>query len=123
MSYESTRTELTNFDKLAVWTCTLGAGVMTALYFVAVEGARTVYSDIDDLIPGITKVMMSPGYTAAAVMLMLFLAYYGTRMRRLYDNKVASNVLFLGMMVAIAANSMLIWALYSPASRSMQYLG
>ena len=123
-SYQvGTKTELTKFDRLAVWICVIGSGVMLTLYLVVVTGARTVYSDVDDLLPGMTKVMMSPAYSAASIMLILFLAYYGVRMRKVYNNKMASRTLFLGICASLASNGLLIWALYSPASRSMRYLG
>ncbi len=123
MAYGSQRTELTNFDRLGVWICVLGAGVMAALYSVAVRGARRVYTDLDDLLPGLTKIVMSPGYAVSMIMLMLFFAYYGVRMRRAYDNRTASFVIFLGIVTALSTNGLLVWALYSPASNSMRYLG
>ncbi|MEM9068500.1 MAG: hypothetical protein AAGE52_08335 [Myxococcota bacterium] len=122
-AYQGGRTQLTKFDRLAVWICVLGSGVMAALHIVLVPSARSVYSDVDDLIRGLTKIVMAPGYGAASVMLMLFLAYYGARMRRAYNNQTASNVLFLGIVFSLATNGLLIWALYTPAGRSMQYLG
>lgn len=122
-AYGSQRTELTNFDRLAVWICVLGAGVMGALYSVAVRGARRVYTDLDDLLPGLTKIVMSPGFSVSMIMLMLFFAYYGVRMRRAYDNRTASFVLFLGIVTSLSANGLLVWALYSPASNSLRYLG
>ena len=122
-AYGSQRTKLTNFDRLAVWICVLGAGVMGALYSVAVRGARRVYTDLDDLLPGLTKIVMSPGFSLSMLMLMLFFAYYGVRMRRAYDNRTASFVLFLGILTSLSANGLLIWALYSPASNSLRYLG
>jgi len=123
VAYGSQRTELTNFDRLGVWICVLGAGVMAALYSVAVRGARRVYTDLDDLLPGLTKIVMSPGYAVSMIMLMLFFAYYGVRMRRAYDNRTASFVIFLGIVTALSTNGLLVWALYSPASNSMRYLG
>ncbi len=122
-AYGSQRTKLTNFDRLAVWICVLGAGVMGALYSVAVRGARRVYTDLDDLLPGLTKIVMSPGFSLSMIMLMLFFAYYGVRMRRAYDNRTASFVLFLGILTSLSANGLLTWALYSPASTSLRYLG
>ena len=122
-SYGDKKTKLTNFDKLAVWICVLGSGIIFALHVVVVKSSARVYSRVDDLIPGMGKVIMTPGYAASSAMLMLFLAWYGTRMRRLFNNKMASRTLFAGIVTAIAANGLLIWAVYSPASRSMRYLG
>ncbi|MFT5354243.1 MAG: hypothetical protein ACI9KE_001448 [Polyangiales bacterium] len=44
-------------------------------------------------------------------------------MRRLYDNRAASNLLFLGISVSIGANFLLLWALFAPAGRSLINLG
>lgn len=122
-SYGDKKTKLTNFDKLAVWICVLGAMVMGALHMIVVKSTSRVYSPVDDLIPGMGKVIMTPGYAAASIMLMLFLAFYGTRMRRMFNNKMASRTLFAGLVTSIATNGLLIWAVYSPASRSLRYLG
>ncbi len=122
-SYGDKKTKLSNFDKLAVWICVLGAAIIFALHMIVVKSSARVYGRVDDLIPGMGKVIMTPGYAAASAMLMLFLAWYGTRMRRLFNNKMASRTLFAGIVTAIATNGLLIWAVYSPASRSMRYLG
>jgi hypothetical protein len=65
----------------------------------------------------------SPGYAVSMALLMVFLAYQGSRMRRLYDSRSASTVLFFGLMVSIAANGLFIWGMYAPAGRSFQMLG
>lgn len=123
MSYDGQRTKLTNFDKTATQICTLGAvGILVLRFFIG-DAAERVYRPSMGTMPGITELTLSPFYAISAAMLMLFLAYFGTRMRRLYDNRAASNVLFLGIATSIGANFLLLWALFAPAGRSLTNLG
>lgn len=123
MSYDGQRTKLTNFDKTATQICTLGAvGILVVRFFIG-DAAERVYRPNMGTMPGITDLALSPFFAISAAMLMLFLAYFGSRMRRLYDNKSASNVLFIGIAVSIGANFLLLWALFAPAGRSLIQLG
>ena len=115
--------ELTQFDKLAIAVCWFGAAVLVGLHVLLVPQADYVYSDLEDLIPGFTKIVKSPGYAVSMALLMVFLAYQGSRMRKLYDSRGASTVLFFGLVVSIAANGLFIYGLYAPAGRSFQMLG
>ncbi|MBX3250274.1 MAG: hypothetical protein KF901_24060 [Myxococcales bacterium] len=115
--------ELSQFDKLAISIAYFGAAILIGLHVLLVPEHGRVYSGLDELIPGFTNIVKSPGYAASMALLMSFLAYYGSRMRRLYDSGSASFVLFLGLVVSLAANGLLIWGLYAPAGRSMQLLG
>jgi len=115
--------ELTQFDKLAIAICWFGAAVLVGLHVLLVPEMEYVYTDLDELIPGFTKIVKSPGYAVSMALLMVFLAYQGSRMRRLYDSRSASMVLFFGLMVSIAANGLFIWGMYAPAGRSFQMLG
>lgn len=115
--------ELTQFDKLAIAICWFGAAVLIGLHVLLVPEMEYVYTDLDELIPGFTKIVKSPGYAVSMALLMVFLAYQGSRMRRLYDSRSASMVLFFGLMVSIAANGLFIWGMYAPAGRSFQMLG
>ncbi|MCU0675234.1 MAG: hypothetical protein MUE69_20880 [Myxococcota bacterium] len=115
--------ELTQFDKLAIAICWFGAAVLIGLHVLLVPEMEYVYTDLDELIPGFTKIVKSPGYAVSMALLMVFLAYQGSRMRRLYDSRSASTVLFFGLMVSIAANGLFIWGMYAPAGRSFQMLG
>lgn len=115
--------ELTQFDKLAIAICWFGAAVLIGLHVLLVPQMEYVYTDLDELIPGFTNIVKSPGYAVSMALLMVFLAYQGSRMRRLYDSRSASMVLFFGLMVSIAANGLFIWGMYAPAGRSFQMLG
>lgn len=115
--------ELTQFDKLAIAVCWFGAIVLVGLHVLLVPEMDYIYTDLDELIPGFTKIVKSPGYAVSMALLMVFLAYQGSRMRRLYDSRSASTVLFFGLMVSIAANGLFIWGMYAPAGRSFQMLG
>lgn len=115
--------ELTQFDKLAIAICWFGAAVLIGLHVLLVPQMEYVYTDLDELIPGFTNIVKSPGYAVSMALLMVFLAYQGSRMRRLYDSRSASTVLFFGLMVSIAANGLFIWGMYAPAGRSFQMLG
>ena len=123
MSYDGQRTKLTNFDKTASQICILGAaGILVVRFFIG-GVAESVYRPNIGTMPGITELALSPFFAISAAMLMLFLAYFGTRMRRLYDNKTASNMLFVGIMTSIGANFLLLWALFAPAGGSLLQLG
>jgi len=115
--------ELTQFDKLAIAICWFGAAVLIGLHVLLVPQMEYVYTDLDELIPGFTNIVKSPGYAVSMALLMVFLAYQGSRMRRLYDSRSASAVLFFGLMVSIVANGLFIWGMYAPAGRSFQMLG
>lgn len=115
--------ELTQFDKLAIAVCWFGAIVLVGLHVLLVPEMDYIYTDLDELIPGFTKIVKSPGYAVSMALLMVFLAYQGSRMRRLYDSRSASTVLFFGLLVSIAANGLFIWGMYAPAGRSFQMLG
>jgi hypothetical protein len=115
--------ELTQFDKLAIAICWFGAAVLIGLHVLLVPEMEYVYTDLDELIPGFTKIVKTPGYAVSMALLMVFLAYQGSRMRRLYDSRSASTVLFFGLLVSIAANGLFIWGMYAPAGRSFQMLG
>lgn len=115
--------ELTQFDKLAIAICWFGAAVLIGLHVLLVPQMEYVYTDLDELIPGFTNIVKSPGYAVSMALLMVFLAYQGSRMRRLYDSRSASTVLFFGLLVSIAANGLFIWGMYAPAGRSFQMLG
>ncbi len=121
-SYDGRPTELTNFDKLAVSVSWFGAIILIGLHFTLVPTFRTMYTGLDDLVPGLTRFVMNKGFGVSLAMLMTFLAYYGARMRKLYDNKLASNLLLLAMLTSLIANGALIYALYSPAGASLNYL-
>ena len=122
-AYESPKTELTDFDKLATKIAWFGAIVMVVCRVLLVKPAQTTYGPLDQKLPGLTKIVFSPGYTVSAVLLMLFLAWYGRKMRRLYDSRSASNILFFGIVVAVLANGLLIYGLYAPASGALDYIG
>lgn len=121
-SYSGNKTELTNFDKLAVSVSWFGAIILVGLHLLLVPNFRRMYTGLDELVPGLTKFVMNKGFAVALAMLMTFLAYYGIRMRKMYDNKVASQVLFFAMLLSILANGALIYALYSPAGNSLNML-
>jgi len=115
-------TELTDFDKLATNLAWFGAMVIIAIRLLLVDPARTTYGPLDQKLPGLTKLVFSPGYTASAALLMIFCAWYGRKMRRLYDSKAASNILFMGIVVAVLANALLIYGLYAPAGGALDHL-
>ncbi len=115
--------ELTQFDKLATAICWFGAIVLVGLHALLVPEADYVYSGLDEIIPGFTKIVKSPGYAVSMAALMVFLAYQGSRMRKLYDSRSASAVLFFGLLVSIAANGLFIYGLYAPAGRTFELLG
>ncbi|MBO6934834.1 MAG: hypothetical protein JJ863_07660 [Deltaproteobacteria bacterium] len=118
----SGHTELTDFDKLATNLAWFGAIVLVAIRFLLVDPARTTYGPLDEKLPGLTKLVFSPGYTASAALLMIFCAWYGRKMRRLYDSRSASNILFFGIVVAVLANGLLIYGLYAPAGGALDHL-
>ena len=123
MSYDGQHTKLTNFDKTATQICILGAvGILVVRFFIG-DAAERVYRPNMGTLPDITELALSPFFAVSASMLMLFLAYFGTRMRRLYDNQTASNLLFVGIAASIGANFLLLWALFAPAGRSLINLG
>ena len=108
--------ELTNFDKLAIRIIITGVVILIILHVALVGEARGLYSPLDELLPGLTRIVFSPGYAASASLLLLYLAYYGARVRRLYNSRSASQVLFFGLLITVAANALLVYGLYSPAS-------
>jgi len=114
--------ELTNFDKLAVGICCFGALIVILLRVLVVPSAVDIYTPLDHIMPGITKIVYSRGYAMASAMLMIFFAWYGTRQRRLFDTNTASMILFLGIVVSVAANALLVYGLYTPVSGAMQLL-
>jgi hypothetical protein len=115
--------EHTQFDKLAIGICWFGALVLVGLHVLLVPQHDYIYSGLDEFIPGFTNIVKSPGYAVSMALLMIFLAYQGSRMRKLYDSRSASTVLFFGLMVSIVANGLFIWGMYAPATRSFQMLG
>ena len=115
--------KLTNFDKLGVGIALFGAMIVILLRALVVPSAVAMYTPLDHLMPGITKIVYSRGYALASAMLMVFLAWYDTRQRRLFDNNTASVILFLGIVVAVAANALLVYGLYAPAGGAMDLLG
>jgi len=108
--------ELTNFDKLAIRVILTGIFVMLFLHLVLVGDARDLYGPLDDVLPGLTRIVFHLGYPVMCSLLMGYLAYYGARLRKLYDARSASRILFLGILVTIASNGLLVYALYAPAS-------
>lgn len=114
---------LTRFDRLAIFLSCFGAAVMLALHVLIVPSAAGLYSPLEGVVPGLSRLVYSRGYAVASVLLMLFLAYYGSRMRRIYDSVQASNVLFVSLLVAIAANGLLVYGLYAPAREAMDFIG
>lgn len=115
-------TELTDFDKLATNLAWFGAIVIVVIRVLLVDPAKTTYGPLDQKLPGLTKLVFSPGYTISAALLMIFCAWYGRKMRRLYDSRSASNILFFGILVAILANGLLIYGLYAPAGGALDHL-
>ncbi len=115
-------TELTDFDKLATKIAWFGAIILVVIRVLLVDPAKTTYGPLDQKLPGLTKIVFSPGYTVSAALLMIFLAWYGRKMRRLYDSRSASNILFLGIVVAVLANALLIYGLYAPAGGALDHL-
>lgn len=113
---------LTDFDKLAASISVFGGIVMAVLHVLIVPNARLTYSPLDDSLPLISKLVYSPGYGAASALLMVFLGWYGTRQRKLSDASSASSVLFLGIVVAVLANGLLVYGLYAPATGAMDLL-
>ena len=118
MSYDGQKTPLTNFDKLAVQICLFGAAIILVLHFVFVETASSSYRALENM-PSVSKIVYTPAFAIASAMLMGFLAYYGTRMRRMYDNSTASNVLFMGIVVAIGCNGLLMYGLFAPTAGAL----
>ena len=123
MSYGDQRTPLTNFDKLAVRIAMFGAAILVALHMIAVRPARTSYRPMESALPGISKIVFSVGYTVSMALTMLFLAWYGARMRRLYDNQSASNILFLAICVALGANALLVYGVFAPTAGALDGVG
>ncbi|MEM6954140.1 MAG: hypothetical protein AAF411_17140 [Myxococcota bacterium] len=119
---DTQQAELTNFDKTAVRVCLLGAAVIIGVYFGFVDVASGSYRRSLRELPELSEVVFSPFYPVSMAMLMLYLAYYGTRLRKLYDRPSASQVLFLGILTAVLANFGLLYALISPASRAFSPL-
>ena len=113
---------LTDFDKLATKLAWLGASILVALRLLLVSPATRLYGPLDQKVPGLTKIVFSPGYTISAAILMLFLAWYGRKMRKMYDSRSASNILFFAIVVAVLANGLLVYGLYSPAGGALDHL-
>ena len=123
MSYDGEDTPLTNFDRLAVHVSWLGAGIVLGVHFVFVDVANRGYRGGLSRLPKLSEVVYSPFFALSSAFLMIFLAYYGSRMRRLYDNRSASNVLFLSILAAIGTNFLQLWALFAPVGGSLTGLG
>ena len=115
--------KLTNFDKLGVGIACFGALIIILLRALVVPNAVAIYTPLDHIMPGITKIVYSRGYAAASAMLMLFFAWYGTRQRRLFDTNTASWIFFCGIVTSVAANALLVYGLYTPVSGAMDLLG
>ncbi|MAQ13686.1 MAG: hypothetical protein CMN30_02700 [Sandaracinus sp.] len=113
---------LTDFDKLATKLAWFGALVMITLRVLLVKPAKTTYGPLDQYLPGLTKIVFSPAFTASGVILMLFLAWYGRKMRKMYDSRSASNIMFFSIVVAVLANGLLVYGLYSPAGGALDHL-
>ena len=88
----------------------------------ALKPAKTTYGPLDQYLPGLTKIVFSPAFTASGVILMLFLAWYGRKMRKMYDSRSASNIMFFSIVVAVLANGLLVYGLYSPAGGALDHL-
>ncbi len=123
MSYDGRHTPLTNFDRLAVQICIFGAAIIVGVHFAFVQVAATGYRQGLHALPKLAEVVYSPFFPVSAAFLMLFFAYYGSRMRKLYDNASASNVLFLGIVSAVGTNFLQLYVLFAPAGGSLNMLG
>ena len=67
------KTELTKFDKLAVSICWFGALIIIGVHVIVADRARSLYSPLEGLMPGLTKIVTSPGYAVSMAMLMAVL--------------------------------------------------
>ena len=63
--------KLTNFDKLAVGIACFGALIIILLNALLVPNAVAIYTPLDHIMPGITKIVYSRGYAGASAMLMV----------------------------------------------------
>ncbi len=114
--------ELTNFDRTALRIIFLGIFVLLVLHLGLVGDARVLYSPLDRALPGLTKLVFSKGYPVAGSMLLGYIAYHGHRTRRLYDAPSTSRVFFLGIVLAIVVNGLLVYGLYTPAGGAVDSL-
>ena len=120
--YVNRGAELTNFDKLALRLIITGAVVMIILHVALVDQARSLYSPLDEFLPGLTEIVLSPGFAASAVMLMIFCGYYAARVRRLYNASSASSIFLLGILLAISSNALFVYGIYAPAGGATDML-
>ena len=114
--------ELSRFDRLAVRLAVFGALVLSALGLLIVPEARDLYTPFRAGRYGFTAFVYSPSFSLTGVLLCLFLPWMGTRLRRLRRDSLAGPVLFLGIASAIFFNAVLVYALYDPASASIEHL-
>ncbi len=114
--------KVSRLDRLAVRLAVFGALVLLALSLLIVPEARDLYAPFRAGRYGFTAFVYSPSFAATGILLCLFLPWMGTRLRRLRRHAVAGPVLFLGIASAIAFNALLVYALYDPASQSLERL-
>ncbi|MEO0323795.1 MAG: hypothetical protein AAF447_12620 [Myxococcota bacterium] len=114
---------VSRFDRLAVRLCVFGALVLIALSLLIVPEARDLYTPFKAGRRGFTAFVYSPGFALTGILLCLFLPWMGTRLRRLRRHTLAGPVLFVGIATAVAFNAVLVYALYGPASTTIEYLG
>ena len=115
-------TELTAFDKLGVSICWFGALVLIGVHFALVRKVRGTYDGADLMYSSspLTRMIYSPTFVVAMALTTTFCAYYSIRIRKLYNTQSASNILFLGIIIAIGANLMQFYALWAPAARGVR---
>ena len=123
MSYDGQRTEPTNFDRLAAKICWFGAAIIVGVHFGFVGLAKGRYARAPGVLSDFSELIYSPFFPISFALLMIFCAYYGMRMRRMYDNQTASNVLFVGIVTAVGGNFLQLYALLAPASRAIDSVG
>ncbi|MEM1418626.1 MAG: hypothetical protein AAGH15_27275 [Myxococcota bacterium] len=116
------RGELSKLDRLATRIAGFGAAVLLFLHVAIVPEARGLYVPFRAGTRGLTAFAYAPGFAVTGVLLTLFLAFFGTRMRRLGRKDIAGPLLFLAIASAIAFNAILVTALFDPAGGSLDGL-
>ena len=114
--------ELTSFDKLAVGISWFGALVLGALHMTLAKQTNGMWRNAGIKFNNLQAMTFSPAYAVTGIVVMLFLAYYGVKMRRLYNNSTASIVLFCAIASAVMFNGAMIKTYYQPAGGSLQQL-
>lgn len=100
----------------------MGVGaLLVQSHFVGPRLLR-MYGGADLLLDPLADVVLTPEASFACAAVILLCAMVGIHLRRNEESSVAGFLLGLAATVAIAANAVVAWVLYSPVSQALRHL-